>query len=154
MVVAHLTERLGTEELQEFAQTPTGFMLDAANGGHTSGERHSCSTIAQMPEKGFMLEDANASTPQVSIFKLCQMSDSVSSIAGRLNCSLKACWQCSTGEIHRQWLENTLCASPRASVLAKLFRSKSWQVLRADEEPLLQQFIAALLTALTSYELR
>lgn len=32
MVVAHLTERLGSEELQEFATAPPGFMLEAANG--------------------------------------------------------------------------------------------------------------------------
>lgn len=37
MVVAHLTERLGSEELQELAAAPPGFMLEAANGEHVSG---------------------------------------------------------------------------------------------------------------------
>lgn len=40
MVVAHLTERLGSEELQDFAVASAGFMLEAANGEHASGSRH------------------------------------------------------------------------------------------------------------------
>lgn len=31
MVIAHLIERLGSEELQAFAAAPHGFMLEAAN---------------------------------------------------------------------------------------------------------------------------
>ena len=45
IIILHLTEHLGAEELQQCADVPVGFMQDAANGRLTAGENAAVAII-------------------------------------------------------------------------------------------------------------